>query len=184
MTTQHSQPSIGRRAARRGFLLLLACFAAVVVSIPTQVRADNNGNNDQALYTGTISGTIPAALGPPVPGTGGCVFSFSVPNSGNATVLGNFTGTSNLVPNLCDGSNTGTFTWVAANGDRITGSFMGQLFPTETPGVFNNVQNGVITGGTGRFRRATGMYNTYGQVNFNTGTFVLPFLGTISTNGH
>jgi hypothetical protein len=162
--------------------LLLACVAAVLISVPTPALA--NGHDDDEAFTGTISGTIPPDIGPPLPGTGGCVFSFTVPNSGTATQLGDFTGSSNLVPNFCDGSATGTFQWTAANGDRITGLFRGQLIPTATAGISYNLQTTVITGGTGRFRHATGMFTTYGEVNFNTGTFVLPFLGTISTDGH
>ena len=116
-----------------------------------------------------------------MPGTGGCVFNFFVSNSGNATHLGHFTGTSNFIPNLCDGSYTGTFHWIAANGDSISGPFFGQLIPTATPGVFDNNETAMITGGTGRFAGATGTFHLRGQVNFNTLSFVLPFQGTIST---
>jgi hypothetical protein len=139
----------------------------------------NNQEDDEVSFKGTVSGTIPADMGLPLPGSGGCVFSFTVPNSGNSNVLGNFTGSANFVPNLCDGSYTGTFNWVAANGDRITGPFRGQLIPTATAGVYLNMETSVITGGTGRFRHATGMFTLYGVINFNTGTFVLPWQGTI-----
>jgi hypothetical protein len=168
-----------RRPAVTGLLipLLFACFA-VFISATTPAVA-----GQEVPFTGTVSGQIPADLGPPVPGTGGCVFSVSLANSGNATVLGSFTGTANFVPNLCDLSITGTFEWVAANGDRISGPFLGQLIPTATPGVFNNVETAVITGGTGRFKHATGIFTLYGQVNLNTGTFVLPWLGTIQISG-
>ena len=74
---------------------------------------------------------------------------------------------------------------MAANGDRITGPFLGQLIATATPGVYYNVETAVITGGTGRFRHASGMFTLYGQINFTTGTFVLPWQGTISgVRGH
>jgi hypothetical protein len=157
--------------------VLLGCFA-VFISATTPAIA-----GQEVLFTGTVSGQIPADLGPPVPGTGGCAFSFFVSNAGNATVLGSFTGTSTFTPNLCDGSYTGAFNWVAANGDRLSGSFMGQNIPSGTPGVFNNFETAVITGGTGRFKHATGIFNLYGQANFNTGAFVLPFLGTIEVSG-
>jgi hypothetical protein len=55
---------------------------------------------------------------------------------------------------------------------------MGQLIPTATQGVFYNVETAIITGGTGRFRHATGMLNLYAQVNFVTRTFALPWQGT------
>jgi len=104
--------------------LLLSCSMAVFTLTPSPALGDDHQENSQP-FTGTVSGTIPEDLGPPVPGTGGCVFNFFVPNSGNANLLGNFTGTPNFIPNLCDGSYTGTFDWAAANGDRIFGSFLG-----------------------------------------------------------
>lgn len=185
MTTLHLRKAIGSSPLWRGSILtrtLLCCLAALFMAIPTPAMADDH--NDDEVFSGSVSGTIPPDLGPPVPGTGGCVFSFTVPNSGMSNVLGNFTGTANFVPNLCDGSYTGTFQWTAANGDRISGPFRGQLIPTATQGVFYNVETAVITGGTGRFRHATGMFTLYGQVNFVTSTFVLPWTGTISKDGH
>lgn len=174
-----------RRPAAAGLLtrLLLACAAAVLISLPTRAVA-NDHDDDELPFKGTVSGTIPADIGPPLPGTGGCVFSFTVPNSGNANHLGAFTGSANFVPNLCDGSYTGTFNWAAANGDRLSGTFLGQQVPTATAGVFYNLETAVITGGTGRFRHATGMFTLYGQLNFNTGTFVLPWSGTITLDRH
>ena len=120
---------------------------------------------------------------PPVPGSGGCVFDFFVSNSGNATVLGPFTGTAEFKPNLCDGSYTGFFHWIAANGDAISGPFFGQLIPTATQGVFDNNETAIVTGGTGRFTGATGMFTLGGQVNFITSSFVFPWTGTISSVG-
>ncbi len=161
--------------------ILLACLAAVFILVPTPALADDH--DDTQPFIGTVSGTIPDDLGPPVPGSGGCVFNFFVPNSGNANLLGNFTGTANFVPNVCDGSYTGTFEWTAVNGDTMSGPFLGQLIPTATQGVFYNLETALITGGTGRFRHATGMFTLYGQVNFVTKTFVLPWQGTISGVG-
>jgi hypothetical protein len=163
-----------------GFMipLLLVCSMAVFSLTPTSTLADDHEGNQ--AFIGTVSGTIPEDLGPPVPGSDGCVFNFFVPNSGNATLLGNFTGTANFIPNVCDGSYTGTFQWTAANGDTISGPFLGQLISTATPGVFYNLETALITGGTGRFRHATGMFTLYGQVNFVARTFVLPWQGTIS----
>ena len=161
--------------------ILLACLAAVFISVPTPALADDH--DDTQPFIGTVSVTIPDDLGPPVPGSGGCVFNFFVPNSGNANLLGNFTGTANFVPNVCDGSYTGTFEWTAVNGDTMSGPFLGRLIPTATQGVFYNLETALITGGTGRFRHATGMFTLYGQVNFVTRTFVLPWQGTISNVG-
>jgi hypothetical protein len=75
--------------------LLLACSIALFSLTPTLALAGEHNNNQPFL--GTVSGIIPEDLGPPVPGTGGCVFNFFVPNSRNATVLGSFTGTVNFI---------------------------------------------------------------------------------------
>ena len=163
---------------RHGLLLIPLLFAAVVISATAPAVAGN-----QVPFRGTVSGHIPADMGPPVPGSGGCVFNFFVDNFGNATQFGHFTGTGNLIPNVCDGSYTGTFSWSAANGDTISGLFFGQLIPTATPGVFDNNETTIVTGGTGRFNGATGMWTSHGQVNFVTLSFVLPFEGTISSVG-
>jgi len=156
----------------------LTCMAAVLISATTPALA-----GDQVPFKGTVSGQIPVDMGAPVPGSGGCVLNFFVSNFGNATRLGHFTGISNFIPNVCDGSFTGSFRWIAANGDEISGPFFGQSIPSATPGVFDNVETAIITGGTGRFAGATGMFTLGGQVNFITRTFVLPFEGTISSVG-
>ena len=130
-------------------------------------------------FTGTVSGKIPADMGAPVPGSNDCVFNFYVTNTGTATQLGTFTGASNFIPNVCTGSYTGTFLWIGADGDSISGPFVGQLIPTQTQGVFDNTETATITGGTGRFAGATGTITLTGQVNFATSSFELPFTGTI-----
>jgi hypothetical protein len=178
MTTLHLTKSIDRSPLRRRSLLiplLLACVA-VFISASTPAVAIRH-----LPFSGHVSGHIPEDFGPPLPGTGGCVFSFFVSNLGRSTQLGPFTGVSNFVPNTCDGSYTGTFNWVGAHGDSITGPFFGQLIPTATPGVFDNAETAIITGGTGRFAGATGRFHLTGQINFNTLTFVLPFRGIITT---
>ena len=180
MTTLHLRKSIDRSPSRDRFVLIplvLACFALFLSAATPAVAGD------QVPFKGTVSGQIPADFGPPVPGSGGCVFNFFVSNFGHATKLGHFTGTANFIPNVCDGSYSGSFHWIAANGDSISGPFFGQLIPTQTPGVFDNTETAIVTGGTGRFAGATGMFTLSGEVNFVTLSFVLPFQGTISSIG-
>ena len=180
MTTLHLRKSIDRSPSRDRFVLIplvLACFALFLSATTPAVAGD------QVPFKGTVSGQIPADFGPPVPGSGGCVFNFFVSNFGHATKLGHFTGTSNFIPNVCDGSYSGSFHWIATNGDSISGPFFGQLIPTQTPGVFDNTETAIVTGGTGRFAGATGMFTLIGEVNFVTLSFVLPFQGTISSIG-
>jgi len=156
--------------------LLLACFAAVLISTPIPAAA-----GDQVPFNGTVSGQIPSDLGPP--DETGCVFDFLVSNSGIATELGAFTGYAEFIPNLCDLTYTGFFYWTAANGDQISGPFSGYLTSTATAGVFDNHETAIVTDGTGRFAGATGIFALTGQVNFITSSFVLPWKGTISSVG-
>ncbi len=93
------------------------------------------------------------------------------------------TGTAEFVLNVCDLTYIGSYVFTAANDDSISGPFSGYLTPTPTPGVFDNTEIAFITAGSGRFANATGMFDLGGQINTNTGTFSLPWQGTISTVG-
>ena len=160
--------------------LLLTCFAAVFISVPTPALA---APGDNQTFTGTVSGTIPgqSQWGQP---NGGCVVTIPLQVSGESNLLGQFTGTAIFMPNMCDNSYTGTYEFVAANShDRISGPFRGQLIPTATAGLFYNLETATIAGGTGRFKHASGQFTLYGFIDFNTSTFVLPWLGTISDVG-
>jgi hypothetical protein len=106
--------------------------------------------------------------------------------TGNATQLGQY----ELVikANLGPGADvaTGTFEFVAANGDTLTGEFIGHRFPTEIPGVNAFVETAIILGGTGRFAGATGGFQTARTAWLSdTGTLVTvgDFEGTISAPG-
>ena len=176
--------SVGLSPWRRGFILIPLIFACLAATSALTMAQGNNGQEES--FDGTVSGTIPpqSDWGPPLPGSNGCAFSFPVPNTGTSNQLGQFHGMATFVPNVCDGSYTGTYQWIAANGDRISGPFRGQNIPTATAGVFTNVETATITGGTGRFKNASGMFQLYGVIDFNTSTFVVPWLGTLSPNGH
>ena len=160
---------------RRGFLLIpfiLACSAALSIAAPDRT------------FTGTVSGTIPgqSQWGQP---NGGCVVTIPLQVSGESNLLGQFTGTAIFMPNMCDNSYTGTYEFVAENGhDRISGPFRGQLIPTATAGLFYNLETATIDGGTGRFKHASGQFTLYGFIDFNSSTFVLPWLGILSPDGH
>jgi hypothetical protein len=70
---------------------------------------------------------------------------------GQATYLGQFTGTETVVLNLADGTFAGTRVFVAANGDRLYADVKGAFTSATTAvGTFT------FTGGTGRFSDALG----------------------------
>lgn len=153
--------------------LLLAGFAAVLISAPTPAAA-----SAMVSFNGTVSGNIIST----VPLDECHVISEAV-NGGNAMQLGRFNGTAEFVLNVCDLTYVGSYVFTAANGDSISGPFSGYLTLTPTPGVFDNTEFAFITAGTGRFDGATGHFDLGGQIDINTGTFSLPWQGTISAVG-
>lgn len=152
----------------RLLLIALALFSSGVTA-----RAD-----DQVPFKGTFSGQVISVA--PVSQE---VLVFGVSVSGIATHLGSFEGEAEIVQNVVTGSYSGTFTWIAANGDTVTGTFTGQLIPTATPGLFDNLEEITITGGTRRFSNATGHAVAVGQLDQTTLSFLFPFKGTISSIG-
>jgi hypothetical protein len=172
--------SVGSSPWRRGFILIALIFACLAAT-----SALTMADNHEQSFDGTVSGTIPPqAQWVPDPHNP-CLFTIMLTPGGTSNLLGDFHGTATFVPNVCDGSYTGTYEFIAANGhDSISGPFRGQNIPTATAGVFTNLETATITGGTGRFRHASGMFTLYGVIDFNTSTFVLPWLGTLSPDGH
>jgi hypothetical protein len=81
---------------------------------------------------------------------------FEVQVTITATHIGKAQGPAFFILDLTDMSYAGQTTWVAANGDSIDEYFEGQFVPTGTLGLFDNVEQFLVTGGTGRFAGATG----------------------------
>ncbi len=71
--------------------LLLACFAAVLISAPTPAAA-----RDMVPFNGTVSGYVESQSGTE------CEPSAHVINFGHANQLGAFTGTADFVTRPCD----------------------------------------------------------------------------------
>lgn len=134
--------------------------------------------SDQVPFKGTFSGQVISAT--PVSNE---VLLFEVQLSGISTHLGSFTGDAEIFQNVANGSYSGSFTWTAPNGDTVSGSFTGQLIPTSTPGLFDNIEEITLSGGTGRFSDVTGNATGSGQLDQNSLSFLFPFQGTISSVG-
>jgi hypothetical protein len=105
--------------------------------------------------------------------------------SGEATQLGHWTNTGHLdlVPVVVNGTPlvhaTGQVTFVAANGDTVSMAIDGFADPV----TGHATATFTITGGTGRFRNATGAEHMELDQNFATGAFTFTLDGTISTAG-
>ena len=88
---------------------------------------------------------------------------------GTATHLGRFTGTFTADVNH-DSTSTGTFNFTAANGDQLSGTYvgLGVFIPPNTARI---TEVATIENGTGRFAGATGTFTmvTLQTIDFATG---------------
>jgi hypothetical protein len=104
--------------------------------------------------------------------------------TGNATHLGRFTADNPHVVNVVTLTGCGPYEFTAANGDTVTAADVcGEASLTGTPGLLSIVEQGTITGGTGRFAGATGNFTVTRLFDSVAGTTTGSFSGTISSPG-
>jgi hypothetical protein len=77
--------------------------------------------------------------------------------TGIGTLLGEFSFTQVTTVTFATGTDTGTATWIAANGDSIFTTIAGSGEPTGT-GLISITEINTVTGGTGRFAGAQGSF--------------------------
>ena len=104
---------------------------------------------------------------------------------GTATHLGRFTAT--LAAEVSsDNTSTGTFTFTAANGDQLSGTFVGIEGLFIPPNTARITEVATIENGTGRFAGATGTFTmiSFHNIDFATGkaTGTGTFEGEINLN--
>lgn len=133
-------------------LLLLASRAACTILAVT-VLMPQMGAQPQAVtrFKGAFDGKYTATVeGATLRGTGG--------GAGTATLVGPFTYTEKATVDLPTGmTGAGSFQFVLANGDTITAVLVGRAVP-DVPKGNSFVGLYTITGGTGKFQRATGSF--------------------------
>ena len=96
------------------------------------------------------------------------VFEAAITGAGNASPLGPCkVAATHLVDSRTLAFANGRIAFTGKQG-AIFGSYRGQFYPTQTPGVFTLVASVRITGGTGKFRGVTGSGSLGGTVNSNT----------------
>src|SRR5262245_1378339 len=113
-------------------------LAFLAFALPTQIQAGPGGSNRpfKGQAAGAITGVAPSG-------------ALIVETTGNATHLGAFTRTEYTF--LAGGAISGSLTFKAANGDLLTADFSGGFTSgTTAEGTYT------FTGGSGRFRGATG----------------------------
>lgn len=151
-------------------------YLTMAAMLLTSALAGPAAAKEQVPFHGSIQGVEIDVVAPPsllVAGTG----------TGIATHLGRLTVTWSVTVALSDSSAVGTFHFIAANGDSIFTTILGQGEPTPTPGVVSIVEVNTITGGTGRFAGATGSFTLERLVDLATGFTSGSFNGTISSPG-
>ena len=156
--------------------LLSAACSGEGLSSPTSPTSTGAGPAQSQAQGGKelpFRGSYTSVIEVPPPSAVGTI-------EGTATHLGRFTG--RLTAEVTGNTATGTFTFTAANGDQLFGTYEGQFLPLEPPlaaidGAFTN------TGGTGRFEGVTGGGDASGVQNFATGEATVVLDGTISSVG-
>ena len=112
-------------------------------------------------------------------------FGGSTTGKGNSTHLGkvSLTGTDCITPVENYYTFEGKLTLTAANGDKLTGDYSGLFTPatTASTGSMYNLAEAKfnITGGTGRFAKATGSAELTGNQDIKTGKGKIEANGTI-----
>ena len=150
---------------RHTFAARLA-LAVVILLVPAGPVAAGG----QVPFHGSLAGTFDNSGFPIV----------SANFTGNATHLGRFTFA--LPHTVTANGYFGTFVFIAANGDTVTGSFTG-FVDSGVPPVIHVTDIATIEGGTGRFADASGGFTTSRSVDLDHLTSSGSFNGTISSPG-
>ena len=102
--------------------------------------------------------------------------------TGHATHLGQITMAMTALVDFATSTATGTFNFTAANGDELSGTFIGVEGVFVGPNLARITEVATITGGTGRFQGVTG---TFIMVRFDTIDFATGHsTGSASFAGH
>lgn len=110
-------------------------------------------------------------------------FQVDITGAGNATHLGRYAYGAAECFNPTTGAFAGSFTLTAANGDKVAGTYAGQVSATPDPNVVGYVEEAVVAGGTGRFAGATGTLQISGLANLATGEYSQTLSGNLSSPG-
>jgi hypothetical protein len=150
---------------RHSLFVLVAAFAVSLASVAVSAVAADTP------FKGTISAVETSQVVFPIA-------SINREGTGTATYLGKYTEHATLQVNVLTGSATGAATFIAANGDTLTASVLGQGTPTG-PTTRSIVEVYTITGGTGRFADATGTLTLERTLDLTTGVSTGTFSGAI-----
>jgi hypothetical protein len=167
-----------RRISRIAFLILLAVLAFSFIAM-SGMHPDTVG---QVPFKGTLF-----LVAVPDPSDTSCAgaLRLNISEVGRVTQMGAITAKAFVCQKLdpTDLAFTGQFTYTAANGDTVSGTFFGRLAPVSRTLYQLQGEQFTITGGTGRFVGASGGGVVTGSVDLATGEGVHQLDGSISSVG-
>ena len=133
---------------------------------------------EQLPFKGSFEGDVTVTpLAPPF-------VMVDVEATGNATQLGQFTLDDASIVDLATRAGIGTYAFTAANGDTLTADVTGQATLIPGTAIVYIEETATITGGTGRFAGATGIFSVERWYDMVAGTTIGSFEGTISSPGN
>lgn len=146
-----------RKSTVRLALLIFAAVASPAFSATVAFSGSFQNTNPPASPTGRCA---PAAFTVNI--------NASVGTVAGSSNFGSFTPTAShcINPPLPTTYSDGRFSFDFGSGNILTGTYFGTLSNSATPGVFANLQQFAVTGGTGVFLNATGAFTGTGTVSF------------------
>jgi hypothetical protein len=149
-----------------GVCLFAAACSGHDLNSPTSPTNASRGPAQTAAQSGAalpFNGSFTTFIDVPPPSAHGTA-------EGTATHLGRFTGdfAAEVTP---ENTSTGTFTLTAANGDQLSGTFVGIEGVFIPPNTARITEVATIENGTGRFAGATGTFTMvrFDYIDFATG---------------
>lgn len=174
--TQKAPVATTQEARRRPRFRLVSLFALLALALTGLAAGPASAAPSAPPRAVTFTAAVAGSVTPTGPGT------FSLSGSGLATVIGGarYSGTVVVTSAAPDGSLTDvlTETYTAANGDTLTIECRQSAVPIGTT-ILKGTDQWTVTGGTGRFARATGS-GTGTTFVYNLQTFVKVSSGTIT----
>ena len=142
------------RTRSRIYVSIAAMILTAAAAVPAAAQT-SCADVAPGCFRGTFQGQDAHATLPP----GATSVEIRTTAAGVGTKLGRFSLDREVTGSLLDFSAAGSAQWVAANGDSIYTTVVGQAEPSDLPGGFLKVtEHHTITGGSGRFTEAQGSF--------------------------
>ena len=142
------------RTRSRIYVSIAATILTAALAVPVAAQTSCT-DFAPGCFRGTFQGQDAHDTLPP----GATTVVISTTATGTGTHLGQFSLIREITGNLVNFSAIGSAQWIAANGDSIDTTIVGQAVLSDLPGGFLKVtEDHTITGGTGRFTAAQGIF--------------------------